>query len=251
MSVAARPAAPPESFRLRAATYSLLTLRLLSPRIEEVLPALGDQFRRAPGFLRFAPIAIGLDELGEARLDFTGLVQGLRALEILPIGVVGGSQALRADAAAAGLPTLRPAGQREGEVQTAMPAAVPVAMPPPAAPPPAPVAQGARTLVVAQSIRAGQRIYAEGGDLIVIGSVNAGAEAIADGHVHVYGALRGRAVAGAREDTEARIFAQLFDPELVAIAGFYAVREGLQGTPIGRGAMVRLEGEELRFSPLG
>jgi septum site-determining protein MinC len=254
MSVAARPAAPPESFRLRAATYSLLTLRLLSPRIEEVLPALGDQFRRAPGFLRFAPIAIGLDDLGEARLDFPALVQGLRALEILPIGVVGGSQALRADAAAAGLPTLRPAGQREGEVQTAMPAAVPVAMPPPApAPPPmaAPVAAGARTLVVAQSIRAGQRVHAEGGDLVVIGSVNAGAEAIADGHVHIYGALRGRAVAGAREDAEARIFAQVFDPELVAIAGFYAVREGLAGTPIGRGAMVRLDGEELRFSPLG
>lgn len=254
MSVAARPAPPPESFRLRAANYSLLTLRLLSPRLEEVLPALGEQFRRAPGFLRFAPIAIGLDDLPEERLDFAALVQGLRALEILPIGVVGGSQALRAAAAGAGLPALRPTGQKEGEVQLGASAGVPVAMPPPAAPPPSAslaTPSGAPTMVVAQSLRAGQRVYAEGGDLIVIGHVNAGAEAIADGHVHVYGALRGRAVAGAREAAEARIFAQVFDPELVAIAGFYAVREGLQGTPIGRGAMVRLDGEELRFSPLG
>jgi len=74
---------------------------------------------------------------------------------------------------------------------------------------------------------------------------------IADGNVHIYGALRGRAVAGAGDDGGARIFAQNFDPELVAIAGFYAVRDGLSGTPIGRGVIVRLEGEQLRFSPLG
>ncbi len=260
MSVAARPASPPEAFRLRAANYSLLTLRLLSPRVEEVLPALGDQFRKAPGFLRFAPIAIGLDDLTEDRLDFAALIHGLRGLEILPIGVVGGSQALRAAAAGAGLPTLRAAGQREGGIEAPVPVAAPVAMAPPPMPAPAPepapaaapmAPAGARTLVVNQSIRAGQRVYAEGADLIVIGHVNAGAEAIADGHVHIYGALRGRAVAGAREDAEARIFAQHFDPELVAIAGFYAVREGLSGTPIGKGVAVRLEGEELRFSPLG
>lgn len=252
MSVAARPSPSPELFRLRASNYSLLTLRLLSARVEEVLPALGDQFQRAPGFLRFAPIAIGLDELAEERLDFATLVHGLRALEILPIGVVGGSQALRAAAAGAGLPTLRPTGQKETEVQAPAPVAMPQASAPPPPPPPAPApAAAARTLVLEQNIRAGQRIHAEGSDLIIIGSVNAGAEVIADGHVHVYGALRGRAVAGAADNAAARIFAQNFDPELVAIAGFYAVREGLSGTPIGRGAMVRLEGEQLRFSPIG
>lgn len=253
MSLATRPASPPDAFRLRAANYSLLTLRLRSPRVEEVLPTLGDQFRKAPGFLRFAPIAIGLDELAEERVDFAALIAGLRALEILPIGVVGGSPALRAAAAGAGLPTLRPAGQKETEIEAPAPVAVPAATAPPApaAPPPSPPAAARRTLLVNQSLRAGQRVHAEGADLIVVGHVNPGAEAIADGHVHVYGALRGRAVAGAREDGEARIFAQVFDPELVAIAGFYAVREGLAGAPIGRGVMVRLEGEALRFSPLG
>jgi len=134
----------PETFRLRASNYSLLTLRLLTGRIEEVLPALGDQFQKAPGFLRFAPIAIGLDDLGDDRVDFPALIQGLRALEILPIGVTGGTQMQRAAAAGAGLPTLRPTGQKETEVQAPAPvAAPPVAMAPPVAEPP-PAAAAAR-----------------------------------------------------------------------------------------------------------
>lgn len=246
----------PEAFRLRGSNYSLLTLRLLTGDVNAVLPALGDQFRRAPGFLRFAPIAIGLDDLGGEQVDFPALIQGLRALEILPIGVVGGPQLLRAAAAGAGLPTLRPAGQRETELEAPSPvAAPPVAIAPvaiaPLAPPPPVVTPAARTLVVTQNIRAGQRVYAEGSDLIIVGSVNAGAEVLADGNIHIYGALRGRALAGASEDGEARIFAQNFDPELVAISGFYAVREGLAPAAIGRGVQVRLDGEQLRFEPFG
>ncbi|WP_424813814.1 septum site-determining protein MinC [Roseococcus sp. YIM B11640] len=251
MTVAARPASPPEAFRLRASNYSLLTLRLLTGDVQAVLPALGDQFRRAPGFLRFAPIAIGLDDLGGEQVDFPALVQGLRALEILPIGVVGGSQPLRAAAAGAGLPTLRPAGQRETEVEAPSPVGAPPVVITPAAPPPEPSRPAMpRSMLVTQNVRAGQRVYAQGSDLIIVGSVNAGSEVIADGNIHIYGALRGRAVAGASEDAEARIFAQNFDPELVAISGFYAVREGLSSTPIGRGVQVRLDGEQLRFDPL-
>lgn len=251
MSATARPASPPETFRLRASNYSLLTLRLLTGDVQAVLPALGDQFRKAPGFLRFAPIAIGLDDLGGEQVDFPALIQGLRALEILPIGVVGGAQPLRAAAAGAGLPTLRPAGQRETEVEAPSPVGAPPVNMAPAPVPEPPRPAMARTMMVTQAVRAGQRIYAQGSDLIIVGSVNAGSEVIADGNIHIYGALRGRAVAGASEDAEARIFAQNFDPELVAISGFYAVREGLSTTPIGRGVQVRLDGEQLRFDPLG
>ncbi len=253
MTAEARPVQPnsgsiTETFRLRGSNYSLLTLRLLTGDVQAVLPALGDQFRKAPGFLRYAPIAISLDDLGGEQVDFPALVAGLRALEILPIGVVGGPQLLRAAAAGAGLPTLRPAGQRETEVEAPSPvAAPPVAM----APEPPRPAPAARSMVVTQNIRAGQRIYAEGSDLIIVGSVNAGAEVLADGNIHIYGALRGRALAGASEDGEARIFAQNFDPELVAISGFYAVREGLTPASIGRGVQVRLDGEQLRFDPFG
>jgi septum site-determining protein MinC len=106
-------------------------------------------------------------------------------------------------------------------------------------------------MVVTEQVRAGQRIYAEGADLIVTATVNPGGEVIADGNVHVYGTLRGRAIAGAQNDASARIFALNFDPELIAIAGYYAVREGLGDAPIGRAVQVRLDGEEMRFGPLG
>lgn len=245
MSAASQPHVLPgaDAFRLRAGNFNLLVLRLLDGRPEVVLPALGDQFRRAPGFLRFAPIAISLDELNvsPAEMDFPALIAGLRGLEIMPIGVVGGSPAMRQAAAAAGLSALRQAGGAETE-----PAPAPVA----AAPPPEPRGQARAAMLVTQPVRSGSRIYAEGCDLIVTATVNPGAEVIADGNIHVYGALRGRAVAGASDNPEARIFALNFDPELVAIAGLYAVREGLTGAPIGQAVQCRLDGEALRFEKL-
>ncbi len=245
----------PEAFRLRAGNFNLLVLRLLDPRPEAVLPALGDQFRRAPGFLRFAPIVIGLADLEAApeEVDFRGLVEGLRKLEIVPIGTSGGSQAMKQAAQSAGLPPLRAVGGAETEPAPPPPEAAPE--PPAAATEAAPrpdfSGSGRAALLVTEPVRSGQRIYAQGADLIVTATVNAGAEIIADGNIHVYGALRGRAVAGAADDATARIFALHFDPELVAIAGYYAVREGLGDAPIGKPTQVRLEGEEMRFAPLG
>jgi septum site-determining protein MinC len=253
----------PETFRLRAGNFNLLVLRLLDHRAEAVLPSLGDQFRRAPGFLRFAPIAIGLGDLDAQPddVDFRALVDGLHALEIVPIGTTGGSARMRQAAQAAGLPPLRPAGgaAKDAEDEAAPPPVVPAAPAPEAAPaavapePPAPAPQaGARpSLLVAEPVRSGQRIHAHGSDLIVTATVNPGAEIIADGNIHVYGTLRGRAVAGAADDQEARIFALTFDPELVAIAGFYAVRENLGEVPKARAVQVRLQGEQMRFEALG
>lgn len=249
----------PESFRLRAGNFSLLVLRLLDPRPETVLPALGDQFRRAPGFLRFAPIVIGLQDLQAApeEVDFRALVEGLHALEIVPIGTIGGSAALRQAAIAAGLPPLRAAGGKDPaeEDMPPPPAAAsteaPAPSPPAAGQPPDFRGAGRTAMLVTEPVRSGQRIYAQGADLVVTATVNAGAEVIADGNIHVYGRLSGRAVAGAADDAGARIFALNFDPELIAIAGYYAVREGLGDAPIGRAVQVRLEGEQMRFEPLG
>ncbi len=93
-----------------------------------------------------------------------------------------------------------------------------------------------KTLLIEQSVRSGQRVYAQGADLIVMGQVSAGAEVIADGNVHVYGVLRGRALAGAAGDTRARILSTCFEPELVSIAGYYLTFEadypdGLRSNP--------------------
>ncbi|MFZ6764542.1 septum site-determining protein MinC [Pseudoroseomonas sp. WGS1072] len=247
------PAANPrlEPFRLRGANFNLLVLRLLDPRPEVIVPALADQFRRAPGFLRFAPLVLGLDDLDVPphAVDFGRLAAELRAIEIMPIGTTGGTPELRAAAQSAGLPPLRTAGGKEEAVNLAPPPPEPAA----AAEPPAPLSPGGSrpTMVIDHAVRAGQRIWAQGADLIVNGTVNPGAEVIADGNVHVYGALRGRAIAGGADNTDARVFALNFEPELVSIAGYYAVREGLTDAPIGKPVQVRLIGENMRFDRLG
>jgi len=253
MSAEPQPKPREEPFRLRGANFNLLVLRLLDARIEKVVPALGDQFKRAPGFLRFAPVVIGLGDLAVApgEMDFAALVRELKALEIVAIGTVGGSPELRQAAITAGLPPLRQSGG-DDPAPTGAPTAAPApatTLAPPAVPP-APA--GLRpTMIVDQPVRAGQRVWAQGADMIVTSTVNAGAEVIADGNIHIYGALRGRAIAGGADNLGARIFAQNFDPELVSIAGFYAVRDGLGKAPIGRATQVRLAGESLRFDPFG
>jgi len=259
MSAASRPPASRlEPFRLRGANFNLLVLRLLDHRAEAVVPALGDQFRRAPGFLRFAPVVIGLDDIAARpnEVDFAALIEGLRQIEIVPIGTTGGTPEMKVAAQGAGLPPLRALIGRESEAAEQPIAAQPAplaqaAAPPPPAPEPMPEGIAKPAMVVDQPVRAGQRIWAQGCDLIVVGTVNRGAEVIADGNIHVYGRLLGRAIAGGQSHAAARVFASHFDPELVSIAGYYAVREGLGEAPIGKAVMARLVGEHMRFDPLG
>jgi septum site-determining protein MinC len=104
-------------------------------------------------------------------------------------------------------------------------------------------------------LRSGQQVYAKGRDLIVMGMVNAGAEVIADGHIHVYGTLRGKAIAGARGNVDAQIFAQVMEPELISIAGVYRTSENpLSPEVLGKAAQVCLqsgpEGDKLLITPL-
>ena len=242
-----------EPFRLRGANFNLLVLRLLDHRPEVVVPAIGDQFRRAPGFLRFAPIVLGLSDIQvpPAEVDFPGLIQGLRELEIMPIGTTGGTAEMRNVAISYGLPPVRSIGGKEADEDITAPS--PQVGDATQAVPPLPITKPAAapsTMVVEQPVRAGQRIWAEGADLIITSTVNAGAEVIADGNIHVYGALRGRAIAGGANNMEARVFALNFDPELVSIAGFYAVREGFPAAQIGKAMQVRLVGERMRFDPI-
>ncbi|MDO9501090.1 septum site-determining protein MinC [Falsiroseomonas sp.] len=257
MSAAPQPSASRlEPFRLRGANFNLLVMRLLDHRVEALVPALGDQFRRAPGFLRFAPVVIGLDDIPARpeEVDFAALVQGLRAIEIVPIGTTGGTPEMRIAAQGAGLPPLRQAGGAREEDLPMAPPGAPMPPPPPAPPQPAPPAEAPAlraAMVVDQPVRAGQRIWAQGTDLIIVGTVNRGAEVIADGNIHVYGRLLGRAIAGGQDNAEARVFALNFDPELVSIAGYYAVREGLGEAPIGKTVQARLVGEHMRFDPVG
>ena len=164
------------------------------------------------------------------------------------IGVCGGTEALRESAGAAGLPGLT-AFKRPTRTATPAPEAAPA---PKAAPaPPA----GVPALIIDRPLRSGQQIYARGGDLVILAAVSAGAEVIADGSIHIYAPLRGRALSGASGATGARIFTTRFEAELVSIAGLYRTFEnGLSEALAGKPAQVRLRasdtGDELSVEAL-
>jgi len=196
-----------------------------------------------------------------ARLDWEALVALLQRYRLNPVAVRGAPAALHDiirshdlfldDGSSSGpRPGAAQAEARETPVASApAPAAAPVAAPAPA-PAPAPAAHP--TMIIDTPVRAGQRIYARGADLIVTAVVNNGAELIADGSIHVYAPLHGRALAGASGDAGARIFALSMQPELVSIAGVYRTfDEGFPAEMARQPAQIRLVGDRIDISSLG
>jgi septum site-determining protein MinC len=240
------------SFELKATTYTLPTLRLLDGDLGELSRFLEPKIQQAPAFFRNAPVVIDLTRLPDVRLDFPLLVGLLRGLGMLPIGVRGGSETHKETARLMDLAILSQGGKRgtalpvdsapeaPATARTGTPAAetparqVPA---PQAAPAPEPERAGK---VVTRPVRSGQRVYAAGGDLIVLAPVSAGAELMADGHIHVYGALRGRALAGVKGNTDARIFCHDLRAELISVAGHYRVSENLEPAHVGRPVQIYL-----------
>jgi septum site-determining protein MinC len=246
------------SFELKATTYTLPTLRLLDSDLGELSRFLEPKIQQAPAFFRNAPVVIDLTRLPDVRLDFPLLVGLLRGLGMLPIGVRGGSETHKETARLMDLAILSQGGKRSaaipGEPAADAPSApkrataaatakeqppkeAPAAQPAAAAPAPEPERAGK---VVTRPVRSGQRVYAAGGDLIVLAPVSAGAELMADGHVHVYGALRGRALAGVKGNTDARIFCHDLRAELISVAGHYRVSENLEAAHVGRPVQIYL-----------
>lgn len=216
----------------------------------------------------FAVLDIGsLDADAAAGIDWSAVVALFKrfrlntvavrnAPEPLHPGIVGHGLAIDTSAVSgAGAANAR--AQEAAQEAVAAPAPVPVAATPapaspaPAAAPEAPAAPQARTVVVDTPVRAGQRIYARGADLVVLAAVNNGAELIADGCIHVYAPLRGRALAGASGNTEARIFAASLEAELVSIAGVYRTFENGHAPELaGKQVQVRLQGERIDVLPM-
>lgn len=239
----------PATFEIKSATLPLVSLLLKTADLGALATELAARFGEHPDFFNNDPLVLDLSPLqsqGDLALDFSGLLDLLHRYRVLPIAARGGTQAQMAAALAAGL------------------AAAPEAVAPPApapraakAPAPAPVADApaVSALVIDKPLRSGQQVYARGRDLVVLSMVNAGAEVIADGHIHVYAPLRGKAIAGARGNTEARIISLCLEPELVSIAGVYRTSEvPLPPEVLSKPTQVRLVGGvegKLVMEPLG
>ena len=236
----------PATFEIKSANLPLVALLLKSPDVQQLAAELQGRFGEIPDFFDHDPLVIDLAPLGEGDVDFAALVELLKGYKVRPVAVKGGSDEQMARAAEAGLfpapDALTPAlSRREKEQQ---PAALEPA-PPPQAP------QPSSALVIDRPLRSGQQVYARGRDLVVLAMVNPGAEVIADGHIHVYAPLRGKAIAGARGDAGARIFSLCLEPELVSIAGVYRTSEvALPEAVRGQAAQVRLVDDKLVMQPL-
>ena len=239
--------ATPITFEIKSANFPLVALLLKSTDLAAVSRELTLRFGDIPDFFDQDPLVIDLSPLqasGQGEIDFAALLELLGSYRLVPIAVKGGNTAQMAAAQQAGL---LPAP--DAHLLTPRPAAAPTSAEPVAQQPQVHAAPlGA--LVIDKPLRSGQQVYARGRDLVVLAMVNAGAEVIADGHIHVYAPLRGRAIAGARGNTEARIFALALEAELLSIAGIYRTSENpLPPEVAGRPTQVRLvdgpDGEKL------
>ena len=246
MAVAPGTHAPPV-FDLKSASLTLVTLVLRTTDLDDIGAELERRFGNAPQLFDRDPLVIDLSAVAGAvgSFDIEGLVGLLKRYKLLPLAVRGGNATQTEVALAAGL------AEAPQDVAPQPPRPVAVAAPrtdmPAPAPAPAPVLEPrSATLIVDKPLRSGQQVYARGGDLVVMAAVNFGAEVIADGSIHVYGPLRGRAIAGAKGNADARIFSTCMEPQLVSIAGTYRTTDtALPADVLGKPAQVRLEDDTL------
>ncbi len=231
------------SFDLKSASLPVVAVVLKTTDAAVLAADLAERLADDPGFFDNDPVLIDLAALRETPepIDFDAVAALLRQHRTLPVAVRGGSPAQMEAAHAAGLvaaPEAPPArAEPSASVVQEVVREVPVA--------------GPGTVVIDKPLRSGQQVYARGADLVVLAMVSFGAEVIADGNIHVYAPLRGRAIAGARGNTAARIFTTCLEPQLVSIAGIYRTTEtALPADVLGKPAQVRLEGEKLLIEPL-
>jgi septum site-determining protein MinC len=244
------PAPSGTAFALRSAELTTVALLLQNPDLRALAAALEAQACGAASLFQNDPVIVDLTKLRAADqpLAWDELLPLLRSHGMVPVAVRGGSAAQMDAAFAAGLIEAPEGHQAAAPSSAASPSVTEpatVAEPAIAVSPPLP------PMIVDRPLRSGQQVYARGTDLIVLGLVSHGAEVIADGHIHVYAPLRGRAIAGARGDASARIFATCLEAQLVSIAGTYRTSETpLPDDVLARPAQVRLDGERLVVEPL-
>ena len=256
-------ATAPTCFEIKSANLPLVALLLKSLDLDRLGQELAQRFGDMPDFFDNDPLVVDLspllaqadagDTTSAGAIDFNALSVLLRGYRLHPLAVRGGSESQMAAAVLAGF-----LAAPDALVQRAPNPITPANGAETTAPAPAPVATAISpgALVIDKPLRSGQQVYARGRDLVVMAMVNPGAEVIADGHIHVYAPLRGKAIAGARGNGAARIFALSMAPELISIAGIYRTSE----TPLppeahGKPAQVRLvakpDGDKLVIDAIG
>jgi septum site-determining protein MinC len=264
------------AIEIQGVMTALHVLRVLTPELSSIAAALDKKIESLPDFFANAPVAIDLRDLepegelprmGSGRLRLGPLVDLLKTRGLVPVAIRGGIPGRVEEARVLGLGVLEwdrasaakkapaangEAAPKQPTANARMTSAAPAApTPPPAAAKPVANEPPPPSLVLSQPLRSGQIIYAdEGRDAIALAAVNQGAELIADGNIHVYSTLRGRALAGARGNDGARIFCQRLEAELISIAGVYVNADELPKDKLGKPAQIFLRDGSLVISEL-
>lgn len=225
-------------FELKGNLFTLSVLHLFSVDIPRLRSELDEKISQAPKFFYGASIVVNLAEIQEVDIDFILLKRTLSDLQLNPVGVCNGTELQHIQAKAAKLSVLnyskdiKPAASAQTTTEVVE---KPVYLP---------------AQIVQATVRSGQQIYAKDRDLIVLGSVSHGAEVISDGNIHIYGTLRGRAIAGAQGYDEASIYCQRLEAELVSINGSYWISDSLQGEHWGNPAQIKQINDSLEITAL-
>jgi len=230
------PNPPTPALEFKGNLLTLMILHLFETDNEKIAEQLAEKISKAPGFFQQAPVIIDLHAVhDDNNIKLAELVRLLRNHGLIPVAIRGGNPQQNETAVSLNLgllldsKTVRTSRALEPELATTAPS------------PPK---------IITQQIRSGQQVVALEGDLIVLAPVSHGAEVLAQRHIHIYGALRGRALAGVNGDNEARIFCQHLDAELISIAGQYQVNEELPLELRGKSAQIYLQDDTLKFDPL-
>jgi septum site-determining protein MinC len=241
--------------QIRFGQVGLAQLRIRTTDPDALLSELTARIAAAPQLFARAGICLDLTTLekqAEAN-EVRAVLEVVRRVGMLPVGLTEAGDEIDALARALELPVIAPTRAAtktasEAQARSDQPLVGPAA---PSTPVPEALENGPSTLLHHQLVRSGQRIYARQRDLVVTAAVGAGAEVMADGCVHVYGSLRGRAMAGARGDLSARVFCQEFHAELVSIAGVFRVFETIPAQLVGKPVQGWLDGDDLKFARFG
>ena len=240
---------------LKIGQVGIANLRIRTLDVERLVQEMRERVARAPKLFGRAAVILDFGGLSRVpdRASAQALLDGLRDAGVLPVALAYGTTEVEQLSVQLGLPLLAKF-RAQYERADAAPPPAPTPAPAPArrapgpAPAPAPAAQPGRMQLGA--VRSGQQLYAENCDLTVLSTVGAGAEVIADGSIHIYGTLRGRALAGAQGNTGARIFCRDFHAELVAIAGRYKVLDDIPDNLRGKAVQVWLEQDQIMIAAL-
>ncbi|MGE6120304.1 septum site-determining protein MinC [Aeromonas media] len=225
---------------LKGTTFTISVLHLSDGNPDRIRQLLEAKVAQAPQFFNCAPLVLNVERLSEIP-DFEQLRELVESEDFVLVGITGArDEAMKTAAKAAGLAVMVSGKSRKTDPEPAAPAPDPVE----AAPVKAPMEP---SKVHVGPVRSGQQIYAAGTSLVVLGSVSPGAEVIADDSIHIYGALRGRAIAGAKGNPLARIYCQQLQAELLSIAGTFQLSDALPAGLIQEPVHIRLDNEQLRI----